>query len=375
MAFLSLIDFWPMLNSVPLFTSLLGLLLLMVVFANKAALSNNQPARITLIVIILLVIHAQLDAYLYYNGNNYAWVGLSFLHYPFMGGLFLFFTSQLAKLSINLRPWLVALVMYSVLRILFLIPEDSAAYENYSNEIGWTDLGIAFDNFVSNALNIAGLFMAFIKLKRMDFVVKPSDSDLLNIRLLRGLLVFQIGLYVSLVLITLISFFFAEHWLLLWKVETMITGIFFFVLAFYAIRFPIFSVSGDFRDLPEADEKYAKSSLSEKESVDIWQQINSLMDEEELYLNPEFRLNDLAEKTGRSVHHVSQAINQQDGASFSDFLNGYRIDKSRKLLQSDKAKQYTILAIAYESGFNSKTAFYNAFKKHTGTTPSKFLKG
>ena len=155
----------------------------------------------------------------------------------------------------------------------------------------------------------------------------------------------------------------------------MITGIFFFVLAFYAIRFPLFSVSGDYLDLPAADEKYAKSSLSENDSSDIWREINRLMNEEELYLNPEFRLNDLSGKIDRSVHHVSQAINQQDGGSFSDFLNGFRIERARQLLQSDKAKQYTILAIAYESGFNSKTAFYNAFKKHTGTTPSQFLKG
>ena len=363
-----------MLNFVPLFTSFLGLLLLGVVMANRAALSNNKPARITLIVIILLVIHAQIDAYFYYNGFNSAWLGLSFLHYPVMGALFLLFTSQLAKLSIDIRPWLTVLVLYSIVRILLLLPEDSAAYENYSNDLGWSDLGIALDNFISNGLNIAGLLMAFVKLRRMSFVVQPSEKEMLNLRLLRGLLIFQMGLYFSLVLITLISFLFAEHWLLLWKIESMISGFFFFVLAFYAIRFPIFSVYGDFRDLPNTETKYAKSSLSNTDSSDIWDEINRLMTEEELYLNPELRLNELAGQLNRSVHHVSQVINQQQGGSFSDFLNGYRIEKAKQLLQSDKAKTFTILAIAYESGFNSKTAFYNAFKKLTGKTPSQFLK-
>jgi AraC-like DNA-binding protein len=67
-------------------------------------------------------------------------------------------------------------------------------------------------------------------------------------------------------------------------------------------------------------------------------------------------------------------INQQQKGSFSDFLNAFRIKEVQDLLRSDKAKQLTILAVAFEAGFNSKTAFYNAFKKFTGKTPSQFMK-
>ena len=55
-----------------------------------------------------------------------------------------------------------------------------------------------------------------------------------------------------------------------------------------------------------------------------------------------------------------------------DFINKYRVEEAKKKLSSRTYKQFTILAIAYEVGFNSKSAFYNAFKKFTDTTPTKF---
>ncbi len=363
-----------MLDSTPLFSAILGTMLLFVLFSNKSALGSNKPAWRTLILIILLAIHTQVDAYLYFTGVDYGWVGLSFLHFPLMGGLFLLFASQLTRIQVNLKLWGLMLAIYTVIRVLILIPEDTTAYENYSDEISWTDIGIMFDSLVSNALNIAGLALAFIKIKRLDFVVKPNPKEELNLKLLSGLLVLQMGLYVASVGINITTFFYADQWLIFWKIESMVSGFFFFVLAFYAIRFPIFSVYGDFEDLGAKEKKYANSSLDSEDSNHIWTEISRLMEEEKLYLNAEYRLNDLAQRVGKSIHHVSQAINQHRGDSFSDFLNAYRVEAAKTLLSSDQAQRFTILAIAHESGFNSKTAFYNAFKKFEGKTPSQFMK-
>ena len=73
-----------------------------------------------------------------------------------------------------------------------------------------------------------------------------------------------------------------------------------------------------------------------------------LMEEEHLYRNPTLRLNDLAESTDHSLHHISQLINQQMGMSFSDFVNQYRVNEARALLNSPRAKEITILAIGQE---------------------------
>lgn len=363
-----------MLNSIPLFTALIGTLFLAVIVVNRGAIRQNKPASFILMAIVLLAIHSQVDAYLYYNGWEGTWVGLSWLHYHLMGGLFLFFTRYLLGVSINARFWILLLAGFTVVRVLFLIPEDPAVYENYSDEFGWTDFGLILDNFASNGLNIAALYLAFQKIKNLQFAIKPEGKDRVSYLWLRGILAFQIRLYVVLVLLTVLSFLFAEYWLTFWKVESVVSGFFFFVLAFFAIRFPIFSAHGDFKDLQQAEKKYAKSSLTQDDSGRLWQQINQLMEEKKLYLDPEFRLTDLAARMEQSVHHISQVINQEKGGSFSDFLNALRVQEAQALLRSDKAKQLTILAIALEAGFNSKTAFYNAFKKFTGQTPSQFMK-
>ena len=363
-----------MLNSIPLFTAILGALFLAAMLFNPGILRNSKQARVVWVIIMVLAIHAQVDAWLFYNEINTIWEGLSLLHYHLMGGLFLLFAYYLFRLDIGLRPWLWGLGGYTVLRILFLIPEDAAAYENYSENLGWVDVGILLDYFISNALNIACIWVALVKVKALPLVLKPQRTERLSMRWLKSLLWFQIGLYVALAILAVASFFFYEQWLTFWKIDSMLSGFFFFVLAFFALRFPIFSVYGDFKDLGTEEKKYAKSSLSGDGSKELFRTLVEVVEKEKLYLNPALRLNDVAERMEESVHHISQVINQELGQSFSDFVNGYRITEAQQLLKSDRAKQLTILAIALEAGFNSKTAFYNAFKKATGQTPSQYIK-
>ena len=102
--------------------------------------------------------------------------------------------------------------------------------------------------------------------------------------------------------------------------------------------------------------------------------IISIIEKDSVYFDPEYRLNDLANSCSLSVHKVSQVINHIEGVSFSDLINRYRIEEAKKMLISEKFKTYTILAIAHEVGFNSKTAFYNAFKKICERSPSDYIK-
>ena len=73
-----------------------------------------------------------------------------------------------------------------------------------------------------------------------------------------------------------------------------------------------------------------------------------------------------------SSNHLSQAINEQSSLNFYDFVNGYRIEAAKQQLTERDPKRYTILGLALDSGFNSKSAFYKGFKKHTGMTPTAF---
>jgi AraC-like DNA-binding protein len=97
-----------------------------------------------------------------------------------------------------------------------------------------------------------------------------------------------------------------------------------------------------------------------------------LMDAREPYRNPNLRVTDLAQALGVPAHVLSAVINRELGTSFFDFVNGYRIRDAGRLLRDPERQQYTILSIALEVGFASKTAFNRAFKRHMGVTPSRY---
>jgi len=82
----------------------------------------------------------------------------------------------------------------------------------------------------------------------------------------------------------------------------------------------------------------------------------------------------LAKTLAVSPHHLSQTINEQLNQNFIDFINAYRIEEAKRLLTDLAKKHYSILAVSEEVGFNSKSAFNTAFKRHASMTPSEFRK-
>ena len=114
-------------------------------------------------------------------------------------------------------------------------------------------------------------------------------------------------------------------------------------------------------------EKYQNSPVTAPFSEEIAQLINSHMQTEESYLNPQLTLPELAEKLSISPHILSQVLNETLKQNFFEFVNSFRIDKAKAMLKETNCKP--VIQIAMDSGFNSKTAFYSAFKKHLGTTP------
>ena len=121
--------------------------------------------------------------------------------------------------------------------------------------------------------------------------------------------------------------------------------------------------------------KYQKSQLTGTRASEIARQLLDLMNSLKPYLNPELTLMELAAKLSVSPHNLSQVFNCEIKKSFFDFVNEYRVGEAKKLLTSPQYSHYSILGIALEAGFNSKSAFYTAFGKHAGTTPSEFRKG
>ena len=85
-------------------------------------------------------------------------------------------------------------------------------------------------------------------------------------------------------------------------------------------------------------------------------------------------MSELAKKTGESPHHVSQVINEKLNLGFFELLAKYRVEEAKRILSDKKRNKITIEELSEIVGYNSKTAFNNAFKKLTGKTPSEYRK-
>lgn len=120
----------------------------------------------------------------------------------------------------------------------------------------------------------------------------------------------------------------------------------------------------------ENNSKYEGSSLNQDEIPDYIVKLNRLMENEKVYLNNVIRLSDLSEMMTINKHHLSQIINQHYGLSFYDFINQFRVNEAKDIII--KHPEYTLHQVAFDSGFNNKTSFVNAFKKFEKVPPSKF---
>lgn len=128
-------------------------------------------------------------------------------------------------------------------------------------------------------------------------------------------------------------------------------------------------------ELPTNEEKISQPGIKgmpESKSEELLLRITQLMENEKLYQEPELTLQALADKLGIPSYQSSQLINDGMRKNFYDLVNGYRVQEAKRLLLDTKNKNFTIISVGFEAGFNSKTTFNTVFKKFTGLTPTEF---
>jgi len=117
--------------------------------------------------------------------------------------------------------------------------------------------------------------------------------------------------------------------------------------------------------------KYRKSALTSQQADRVAGRIESIMRAERLYLDPALSLPKLAARLNISPNLVSQTLNERLGKSFFAYVNAWRIEAAAPLVL---AREHSMLEIALEVGFNSKSAFYKSFNVSFGMSPSSYLK-
>lgn len=147
-----------------------------------------------------------------------------------------------------------------------------------------------------------------------------------------------------------------------------IGGAIFFSFLLYAFSFlllkqPVFGL-----------EKYKNSSMDAATSKKHMQRIRTLFESEALYLDSELHMAQVAQALGIPARDVSQVINENEQQNFSEFVNQYRIQKAKELLEDPTYAQEKIATVAYDSGFGNVTSFNLAFKSATQLTPSQYRK-
>lgn len=121
-------------------------------------------------------------------------------------------------------------------------------------------------------------------------------------------------------------------------------------------------------------EKYAKARMEDTEVNSIRTQLLRYMRDEKPYLNPELKLQDVANAINCSSVELSQLLNVYLDTNFADFVNQYRIDEFIVRVQDKSAVKYTLASLSEQSGFSSRTSFFRSFKKIKGTTPAEYIK-
>jgi AraC-like DNA-binding protein len=121
------------------------------------------------------------------------------------------------------------------------------------------------------------------------------------------------------------------------------------------------------------ESEYKKSSLKSDIAAKKHDELLEFMKKGKPYLNPKLTLTELAHSVTLSSNHLSQIINQYEQVNFHDFVNKYRVEEFIQNVQNNK--NFSLLAHALDSGFNSKSTFNGVFKKFKSVTPSQYIAG
>ncbi|MFT5167376.1 MAG: AraC-like DNA-binding protein [Saprospiraceae bacterium] len=120
--------------------------------------------------------------------------------------------------------------------------------------------------------------------------------------------------------------------------------------------------------------RYAKSGLNKESAEQLYAKLNELMAKESLFINNDLTLTELAKRLDVHSNYLSQVINGKEQKNFYNYINALRIKEFIRLSALPENKKYTLLSLAFDCGFNSKSTFNKHFKENMGKTPTEYFK-
>lgn len=304
---------------------------------------------------------------------DFRWAGRPLLSSSFLlvNPAFYFYVRALTQRGFALKPmYLLHLLPFVFFEISCYLMRETVSLTGFFREDTHLIYRIIFG--VSNLIsffsyNILSIYMLH-RHKKEVYNQYSSIDVTLNLVWVFFIVIFYTVYWSSLIIISLISISFSELRFVPLLINYSVMLFLIYVLGFYGLRQKRVPLS-DGPDTVEKKEKYANSKLNETQKTEIKAALLRFFQKEKPHLDPEFNMDVLSERTGFPKYQITEVLSTELGLNFFSFVNQYRIEAVKKML-SDPENLFSIEAIGYECGFNSKSVFYTVFKKIEGLTPN-----
>ncbi|SDI57961.1 helix-turn-helix domain-containing protein [Chryseobacterium jejuense] len=292
---------------------------------------------------------------------------LPFIHGPMLYLYILYITGRNPGKKDWLLNWVPVLIIYLILfRFLMLSPQDRMmVYQNKGR--GYEVLS----DVIKVLMNLSGVLYVSLSLFAIKKYKQKISSQYSNTE--------KINLNWSYYLITGIA--------LIWMAVIIRNDILIFsMVVLFILVAAYFGISRvGILDLPVAEKvdekavgnefvKYQKNFPGDNAIQTVYEKLIARMAQEKLYKDPDLNLNYVAQLLDVHPNILSQVINSVENKNFYDYINRQRVEEFKRIASLPENHKYTILSLAFESGFNSKTSFNRNFKKYMNCSPREFLK-
>lgn len=348
-------------------------LLCLLVFSKK----NRSKADVIFGVWQIVLILHLVFLYVRYSGLHWEYPHLlaldtsfGLLHAPF---IFLYIQVQLSDRSQGLVQYLLHALPFLLINVVLILTFYFLSAEQklslYRSALENPQMSIT-DHLLS-LQGIIYLIWSTRLIRTYERRVKASFSSIRNVNIwwLRRLLILLgsvVGISLTVNILHQMNVVGLE---ILGMVNVIIFSFLLLVIGYYGIKKTTVFIKDESSDKTSG---YQRSGLSSEEAENQMIKVKAFMEKESPYLQSDLSLGQLANLLDISSNHLSQVINQNTGKNFYEFINEYRTQEAMRRLSDENYNHYKVLAIAYDSGFNSKSVFNAFFKKATNSTPSAY---
>ncbi|PWN64685.1 helix-turn-helix domain-containing protein [Chryseobacterium oncorhynchi] len=329
-----------------------------------------------LLAVWFLIIGAHLVFFVLFRSEGYLkypyLIGFE-LPFPFMHGpmLYLYILSLTGR-KLNWKIWLLhcmpVLMIYIVLlQFLMLSPQERLlVYQNRGKGYEVLSDVLKFLMILSGIVYV-GLSLLAVRKYKKEISNQYSNTEKINLNWSYYLITGIAFIWIAVIIRNNILIF------------SMVV-LFILVAAYFGISrvgilgLPIVDEVSDEKESDNEVIKYQKNSPGDDVIQAIYERLVYKMNYEKLYKDSDLNLNHVAQLLDVHPNILSQTINSVENKNFYDYINRQRIEEFKKIATLPENQKYTILSLAFESGFNSKTSFNRNFKKYMNCSPREFLK-